>query len=238
MISIIADMHTHTIASGHAYSTVLELAQEARRKGLKAFAITDHGPALPGAPHQYHFSAMRFIPKSISGVRVFPGIEANILDEHGSIDLDATNLANLEFVMAGFHEQCGFDNQGIDKNTKAMICAMENPLIKAISHPGNPAFPIHIKEIVKTALITQTALEINNSSFGMSRKGSDKTCAELAELIAQFGAPVVIGSDAHIAQGIGIFDNSLELVYSARILEEQVINSSMNKLLAFLGLDV
>jgi putative hydrolase len=70
-MEIIADMHTHTVASGHAYSTVNELAQAARAKGLKALAITDHGPTLPGGPHLYHFGAMRFIPTLIDGVRIF-----------------------------------------------------------------------------------------------------------------------------------------------------------------------
>ena len=64
-MKIVADMHTHTISSGHAYSTVNELAAEASRKGLLAIAITDHGPALPGAPHIYHFGAMRFIPETM-----------------------------------------------------------------------------------------------------------------------------------------------------------------------------
>src|SRR5512146_3220126 len=57
MLKIVADMHTHTIASGHAYSTVNELAHAAAAKGLAAMAITDHGPALPGGPHLYHFGA-------------------------------------------------------------------------------------------------------------------------------------------------------------------------------------
>src|SRR5919198_385567 len=109
---IIADMHSHTVASGHAYSTVNELAREAARKGIAALALTDHGPALPGAPHLYHFGAMRFIPQQIDGVRIFPGVEANILDRDGGIALPVAYLSKLDFVMAGLHEGCGFDDQG------------------------------------------------------------------------------------------------------------------------------
>ena len=82
---MIADMHTHTIASGHAYSTVNELAEAASLKGLQAIALTDHGPRLPGGPHLYHFAAMRFIPKEIAGVRIFLGAEANILDRKAAL---------------------------------------------------------------------------------------------------------------------------------------------------------
>jgi putative hydrolase len=233
---IIADLHTHTLASGHAYSTVNELALAASQIGLQGLALTDHGPALPGGPHRYHFCAMRFIPKTISGVRIFRGVEANILDEKGSLDLDQELLEELEFVMAGLHENCGFCGQDIDRNTRAMLAVMENPRVKCISHPGNPLFPVHYEEIVMGALATDTALEINNSSLSLSRKGSSANCAGIARLCAKIGAPVMIGSDAHISQGVGVFDDALRLVRDSGIAEGQVINASLDRLLGFLGL--
>ncbi|MEJ2202017.1 MAG: PHP domain-containing protein [Desulfuromonadaceae bacterium] len=86
-----ADLHIHTVGSGHAYSTIAEIAQEAARKGLKMVAMTDHGPALPGGPHAYHFAALRFVPEYLHGVRVLRGIEANIIGI-GQLDLDAALL--------------------------------------------------------------------------------------------------------------------------------------------------
>lgn len=54
------DLHTHTIISGHAYSTILENLQAAREAGLTAFAVTDHGPAMPGVLGEaYHVVNMR-----------------------------------------------------------------------------------------------------------------------------------------------------------------------------------
>ena len=38
------DLHMHTVASTHAYSTLHDYIAEAKRKGIKLFAITDHGP--------------------------------------------------------------------------------------------------------------------------------------------------------------------------------------------------
>jgi len=234
---IIADLHTHTLASGHAYSTVNELALAAAQVGLKAIALTDHGPALPGGPHRYHFCAMRFIPRTIAGVRIFRGVELNILDEKGTLDLDQPVLEELEFVMAGLHEFCGFGDGDIDLNTQALLAAMENPRVKCISHPGNPLFPLHYEEIVMGALATDTALEINNSSISAtSRKGSCDNCIEIARLCARIGTPIMIGSDAHISQGVGVFDDALKLVAEAGIAENQVINASMERLLDFLGL--
>ena len=235
-MKIIADLHTHTIASGHAYSTVNEIALAASQIGLQAVALTDHGPALPGGPHRYHFCAMRFVPRTIAGVRVFRGVEANVLDELGTLDLDQTVLEELDFVMAGLHENCGFCGSDVDRNTRALLAVMANPRVKCISHPGNPVFPLHYEEVVRGALATGTALEINNSSLSLSRKGSSDNCAKIARLCAELGAPIMIGSDAHISQGVGVFDDALRLVAEAGIVEEQVVNASLERLLAFLGL--
>ena len=234
---IIADIHTHTLASGHAYSTVNELALAAAQAGLQGLALTDHGPGLPGGPHRYHFCAMRFIPRHIAGVRIFRGIEANILDDQGTLDMEQGVLEELDFVMAGLHEDCGFCGRDIERNTKTLLSVMENPRVKCISHPGNPIFPLHYEEVVMGALATQTALEINNSSLmSVSRKGSVGNCTEIAKLCAKLGAPIMVGSDAHIAQGVGIFDDALKLVAEVGIAEGQVINSSMQRLLDFLEL--
>ena len=236
-MKIIADMHTHTVASGHAYSTVNELAAEAARKGLLALAITDHGPRLPGGPHLYHFGAMRFIPEQIDGVRILRGVEANIIDSGGSLDMPEPYLRKLDFVMAGLHEGCGFDSDDRDVCTAALIGAMENPLVNAISHPGNPLFPLNYEAIVNAAKRTGTALELNNSSFSISRKGSRPNCTELARLIARTGAPMIIGSDAHIAQMVGIFDDAVAEVVAAGIPARQVVNTSLAELFRFLGLE-
>ncbi len=233
---LIADLHTHSVSSGHAYSTVNELAAAAAANGLKALAITDHGPALPGGPHLYHFGAMRFIPREIAGVRILLGCEANILDLDGNIDIPENYLQRLDFVMAGLHEGCGFDNQGIERNTKAILNAMKNHGIHAISHPGNPVFPADYETLAREASKTGTALEINNASFTHSRCGSRPNCENLALHIAQHGTRVVVGSDAHIAQNVGHFEEAVEIIANAGIHEIQVVNSSMERLLAFLEL--
>ncbi len=46
----ILDIHTHTVASGHAYNTIYEMAQSASRKGLALLGISDHGPAMEALP--------------------------------------------------------------------------------------------------------------------------------------------------------------------------------------------
>ena len=40
------DMHTHTLASGHAYGTIREMAQAAAENGLKLLGISEHAPGM------------------------------------------------------------------------------------------------------------------------------------------------------------------------------------------------
>ena len=84
---VVADLHCHTVASTHAYSTVTELARAAAEQRLLAIACTDHGPGAPDAPHLWHFGNMDVLPPSIEGVRVLHGMEANVMDFSGRLDL-------------------------------------------------------------------------------------------------------------------------------------------------------
>jgi len=141
------DTHTHSVASGHAYSTIDELARGARKRGLRGFVLTDHGPDMPGSTHPYHFGNLRILPARICGVRFFTGVEANIMDADGRIDLAGNLCARLDFVLAGFHDIC-FRPRSREENTKALVAALANPLVDAISHPGNPLFPVDQKAVV------------------------------------------------------------------------------------------
>nr|WP_320113971.1 phosphatase [uncultured Desulfuromonas sp.] len=230
------DLHVHTIASGHAFSTIEENARAAAALGLKGIGMTDHGPSMPGAPHLYHFMVLGFIPDTLCGVRIFRGIEANLLNE-GQVDLDDGYLQNLDVVLAGFHADCGYTGTTRDDHTRTMMLAMENPLVHIISHPGNPEFPIDYETVVRQAVATGTALEINSSSFRRTRRGSAPNCMEIARLCAEHGAPIAVGSDAHIAQGIGEFSDSLAALSQVGIAPEQIVNRTLESTLAFLGLD-
>lgn len=48
-MQIIADLHTHTNVTDHAFSTLTEMVQAAEDRGLAAIAITNHGPTNPTA---------------------------------------------------------------------------------------------------------------------------------------------------------------------------------------------
>ena len=86
MIDLI-DLHTHTIACGHAYNTLYEMAQSASEKGLALFGSSDHAPAMPGSCHEYYFTNFRVIPRVLYRMPILMGAELNILDFDGQVDL-------------------------------------------------------------------------------------------------------------------------------------------------------
>lgn len=230
------DLHTHTIASGHAFSTISEIAIAAAAKGLRGVGTTDHGPALPGGPHPYHFHALRFIPPYLHGVRILRGIEANIIGP-GELDLPEHSLKRLELVMAGFHEDCGFRGHDLVENTDALLNLMEKHRVHVLTHLGNPVFPIDAVVVTRRAAELGVAIEINNASFSISRKGSADNCRTMARHCARFGTPVAVNSDAHIADTVGFVDHALLAAEECGVLWEQIINRTLVSTLNFLGLD-
>ena len=86
-MKLVVDTHTHTYASGHAYSTLIENAKLAKEHGLEMFCTTDHAESMPGAPHYWFFSNQRVLPRFIEGVAVIRGVESNILNTKGEVDI-------------------------------------------------------------------------------------------------------------------------------------------------------
>lgn len=233
-MKFVADLHVHTVASGHAYSTVKEIARVAADKGLAMIALTDHGPGMPGGAHAYHFSNQSAIPDSMFGVRVLKGIEANVMNRQGALDLDEFRLSKLDIVAAGLHTICA-PYGTVKENTEMMLAAMQNPFVDVIVHPGNPEYLIDEEAVVKEAARCGVALEVNNSSLTVSRKGSLAHCGNIVCLAREFGAKLIVGSDSHFCETVGCFSVAAELLAKHGISEEQVLNTSVEKVLMHLN---
>jgi putative hydrolase len=228
------DSHSHTIASGHAYSTLSENIAAAAAAGITLLASTEHGPAMPGSPHIWYFVNMRVIPRVIDGVTVLRGIEANILDEQGTLDIDDSLHGQLDLVLGALHEPVIRPSTAL-AHTRAIVAAMTSGRIDILAHGGNPAFPVDIEAIASTAAACNVLIEINNSSFTTSRSGSAKNCAALAEAVARHGGRLTFGSDAHIACNIGKFAQCLQLVREVGFPTERIVAGSRDAFLAFLA---
>lgn len=227
----------HTTACGHGYSTVKELAEAAAERELKMIAITEHGPAIPGAPHMYFYENLNRIPSYLSGVEVLKGVEANIVNVYGYLDLPDHLLDSMDIVLAGFHAYTGMDGLSVEENTMAMINAVKNPQVHVITHPGNPNFPVDIERVVLAARDNRKALEINNSSFSASRPGSTGRCRQFARLIKKYNGLAVINSDAHIFSEVGHCRHAFRIAGETGLDGKNILNVSADHVREYLYLN-
>lgn len=228
------DLHMHTVASTHAYSTLHDYIAQAKQVGIKLLAITDHGPDMADAPHYWHFMNMCVWPRIVDGVAILRGIEANIKNRQGEIDCCGIMLAQMDIIVAGFHEPV---MPPVDKetHTTALIAAMAQGNVDIISHPGNPKYPIDIKRVSDAAAHYSVALEINNSSFMHSRVGSEKNCLAIAQAVKDAGGYLSLGSDSHIAYTLGHFTHCIRVLDEVDFPQDRILNVSPRRLLNFLA---
>lgn len=245
-MKVIADYHTHTIYS-HGMGTIEENVKEAINKGLKIIGITDHGPGyLKYGINKDDYKKMRqqvdrLKEKYYGIIDIFLGVEANIMDIKGSLDIDDDILNHSDILLAGFH----FDithkeslsevrsnlkryenikskidkslyNEILEINTEAIIKAMNIYDINIITHP-NDKQPINILKVAQSAADTNTAFEINN--FHRHPNLTELNQAMMVEKL-QF----VISSDAHRPKDVGNFFRGLKLLNSINLHESRVKN--------------
>jgi putative hydrolase len=239
---IIADLHCHTTASGHAYSTVTEIAAQAAALGLKAVAITDHGPALPGSAHPKHFENLNLLPTHIFGVRILRGVEANIINADGGLDLPDSVLAKLDVVIAGFHGETGYVPGSVEENTAAIINCMKNPHVHIFSHPENRKVPVDPKAFVEAAAQYGKVMEVNNHSLNpISGRFNEEGHAALAEMVAhakRLDQTVVVNSDAHYHMALGRIESGLSFLAERQFPENKIVNCNVDLVETLFGINI
>lgn len=224
-MNAIIDLHCHTISSGHAYSTLKENIDEAKLKGLKYVGVSDHAPNMPGSTHPFYFGNLGVIKEEINGVKVLKGIEANIMDFDGNIDIPSDVVGKLDYVIASFHPPC-INPGNIHENTKAILNVMENEEVKIIGHLDDSRYPVDYEKVVVKAKETNTLLEINNSSLRTNsfRVGAIENAKVLLNLCKKHDVKVLLGSDAHIYYQVGNFENCTKILEEVNFPGNLVVN--------------
>ncbi|OXX83060.1 hydrolase, partial [Paraclostridium benzoelyticum] len=224
-MNAIIDLHCHTIASGHAYSTLKENIDEAKLKGLKYVGVSDHAPNMPGSTHPFYFGNLGVIKEEINGVKVLKGIEANIMDFDGNIDIPSDVVGKLDYVIASFHPPC-INPGNIHENTKAILNVMENKEVKIIGHLDDSRYPVDYEKVVLKAKENNTLLEINNSSLRTNsfRVGAIENAKVLLNLCKKHDVKVILGSDAHIYYQVGNFENCTKILEEVNFPGNLVVN--------------
>lgn len=242
MINIQVDTHTHTIFSGHAFSTIEENAIHAKEAGIKAIAMTDHFGSLFGGTEGFGASMnMEALPKVIHGVRIYAGTEIDIVDMDGNLAgydkkipfgpemtvCDAL-LRTREVTIASVHYFEGFKDATVSQATNLYCNVLRNPYVTIIGHCGRSGMPFDIDEVVKTAAAENKCIEINEHTMGSDEKVVNR-CRDIACACGKYGAKIAVGSDAHSAFYVGKFDRVIKMLEEISFPEELIMNTTFER---------
>lgn len=224
-MNYVLDLHTHSLASGHAYNTIREMAQAAAGKGLEMLGITEHGIAMAGSCDIVYFENYKMLDRSFYGVDLLFGVELNIMDTKGTVDMDGNLLKKMDVVIASMHTQC-FCPKSRSENTETYIQVMKNPYINIIGHPDDGHFPVDYEKLVQAAGDHHILLEVNNASLDprCSRLNGEENIKVMLYYCKKYQVPVIINSDSHTDSLIGSHGYAEKLMKEIGFPEALVVN--------------
>lgn len=241
MLRNLCDVHTHTLYSRHAYSTIGENARAAADAGLELLGSTDHfssmlnpGVAFEGNPdlRDYQFFLNQDVwPRTWHGVTVLRGVEADIVDLEGHLfghgfpqprnisfglyerclDLDERVLLGLDYAIASVHCKNFTRDATVAQNTRMYVKALENPKVLILGHIGRSGVDFDVDEVLRVARDLHKLIEINETSLARRASRSGR-CRSIAERCAELGVPIALGTDAHVSSDVGRFDMTCGLL--------------------------
>lgn len=238
---LLRDYHTHTVYS-HGHGSIEDNVSAAEKAGLNTIGIADHGPGHIGfgiktAKLSKMVSDIEASRSAHPGIEVLLNVEANIINSSGELDVPKEYLGYFDRIIAGYHFgvfgdapiKAFFTHAGNalynitsgstshlrNSNTDLVLKALENNNIFILSHPGSKA-PVSMKEIAKACAARGTLMEVNNHHDGLDVNG--------IRLAVECGAGLVISSDAHRPEKIGICDNAIARIKEAGISSSLITN--------------
>ena len=192
------DVHMHTVETD-GRKTIEEMAEAAIEHGYKYMAITDHSKNLAFANGLddkravEHIQRIRAADKKIDGIKIFAGIEVDILGD-GALDLSDSVLEQMDLVIASVHSHF---NQSPAEMTARLLKAIENPNTSFIGHPTGrmllrrDAYQFDIDAVLKAASKNKVAMELNSYPDRLD------LCDRHLRLAKQHGVKIVINTDSH-----------------------------------------
>ncbi len=231
-MKLTADLHTHTLASAHAYSTLTENTAQAEKAGLKIMAVTDHGPQMEDSPHVWHHHNLTTLPRIINNVFVLRGIEADIIDNNGRLDIDRELSEKLEWIIASYHWGSGSKAEF----TGSYIKALEDPDICCLGHTDTKWCPYDIREVCRACAHFGKSMELNVARIrDPLKKDTYDFYRKLLETCAEEKAFVVVSTDSHFWNTIGDFGPALKLIEEVAFPEELLLNADENRVKNFVN---
>jgi DNA polymerase (family X) len=220
------DVHMHTVETD-GRNTIEEMAEAARDRGYQYMAITDHSKNLAFANGLTderavaHIEKIRAVDKKMKGIRIFAGIEVDILTD-GALDLSDPVLEQMDIVIASVHSQF---NQDRDTMTERLLKAIANPNTSVIGHPTGrlllrrDAYPFDLDKILKAAAKHKVAMELNAYPDRLD------LCDVHLRMAKQHGVKVVINTDSHHTSHMEKLHYGVTQARRAWLTKDDVLNT-------------
>ena len=209
---------------------------------MEVIGILEHGPDLESTnADENYFSTLCRVPRLINGVRLLRGVESNIIDEKGNIDVSKNMLRDLDYIMVGFHKNAGYEDSGVKKNTEAMVGAIKSGKVDIITHPFMTAqYKFDMKKIAEEACKNKVLLEIN-LHYIREKKLLEDTISNLkiiVKTVKKYKQKVILNSDSHNIWELGD-DSSLGPVKKKiGLTDDMIINNYPKELFRLLKIKI
>ncbi|MBY4797838.1 phosphatase [Collinsella sp. AGMB00827] len=249
MLQILGDMHTHTLYSRHAYSTLQENVTAASERGLEILGSTDHFSPMIHAGHDlrdFQFFVNQGIwPRTWMGVTLLRGCEADIVSLAGELygeDIlisenivgnpyrEARSLfdhitSDLDYVIASVHNRAFSEGASVAEGTEMYLKVLDHPRVLVLGHTGRSGVAYDIDTVLAYAKEKHKLIEINEHSLKMNG-GSEPyaTCRKIAERCAELSVGICVNTDAHISTRIGEMPAALDMLEEIDFPQELIAN--------------
>jgi DNA polymerase (family X) len=220
------DLHLHSTWSDGAFS-IEEMAEEARSRGYKYMAITDHSQYLRVAngltPERIRMQRKEIdkLNKKYKNFKIFAGIEMDILPD-GTLDYDDDLLDELDFVIASIHSAFSQDKSKIMNRLKT---ALQHKKVDLIAHPTGrligrrKGYDVDVEMLLQLAYETDTAIELNANPNRLDLSPDWLRKAQ------ELGVKIAINTDAHYKETMKHMEIGAAVARKGFIKKSSVINT-------------
>jgi len=220
------DVHMHTVETD-GRNTIEEMAEAARDRGYEYMAITDHSKNLAFANGLTderalaHIERIRAVEKKMKGIRIFAGVEVDILGD-GSLDLSDSVLEQMDIVIASVHS---LFNQDRATMTDRLLKAIANPNTSLIGHPTGrqllrrDAYSFDFDAVLKAAAKHKVAMELNSYPERLDLNDVHLRMAK------QHGVKIVINTDSHHTSHMEKIRYGITQARRAWLTKDDVLNT-------------
>jgi len=220
------DVHMHTVETD-GRNTIEEMAEAARERGYEYMAITDHSKNLAFANGLTderalaHIERIRAVEKKMKGIRIFAGIEVDILGD-GSLDLSDSVLEQMDIVIASVHSQFNQDRAAM---TDRLLKAIANPNTSLIGHPTGrqllrrDAYQFDFDAVLRAAAKHKVAMELNSYPERLDLNDVHLRMAK------QHGVKIVINTDSHHTSHMEKIRYGITQARRAWLTKDDVLNT-------------